>query len=126
MKEDFELEEEYMVEKDQKGPDILREEIYEAIKGMKKGKAAGIDEVPAEFLKMLEGESLKKLVDLCMELYNTGIWPEDFTKSVMIPIPKKANAVECSDYDKLNIACIKNSVKMPKESHSIKSGYGVK
>jgi hypothetical protein len=33
-----------------------------------------------------------------MEIYNTGIWPEDFTKSVMIPIPKKANAVECSDY----------------------------
>jgi hypothetical protein len=41
-----------------------------------------------------------------MELYNTGIWPEDFTKSVMITIPKKANAVECTD-DKLNIACIK-------------------
>jgi hypothetical protein len=63
---------------------------------MKMGKAAGIDDVPAEFLKMI-GETLKKLVDLCMEVYNTGIWPEDFTKSVLIPIPKKANAVECYD-----------------------------
>ena len=40
---------------------------------MKNGKAAGIDDVPAEFLKMLEGETLKKLVKLCMKIYNTGI-----------------------------------------------------
>src|SRR5688572_2568112 len=65
---------------------------------MKKGKAAGIDDLPAEFLKILEGETLKKLVELCMEVYSTVIWPDDFTKSAMIPIPKKANAVECSDY----------------------------
>jgi endonuclease/exonuclease/phosphatase family metal-dependent hydrolase len=89
VKEDFDLEEETVVENDQMGPDIMREEIYEAINCMKKGKAAGIDDVPAEFLKMIEGETLKKLVDLSMEIYNTGIWPEDFTKSVMTPIPKK-------------------------------------
>jgi hypothetical protein len=100
---DFELEEENMVESDQKGPDIMKEEIYEAIKCMKKGKAAGIDDVPAEFLKLLEGETLKKLVELCMEVYSTGIWPDDFTKSVMIPIPKKANAVECYDYRTISL-----------------------
>jgi hypothetical protein len=55
-----------VVEKDQKGPDIMREEIFEAFKCMKKGKAAGIDDVPAEFLKMIEGETLKKFVDLVM------------------------------------------------------------
>jgi hypothetical protein len=103
VKEDFDLEEVNMVENDQKGPDIMREEIYEAIKCMKKGKAAGIDDVPAEFLKMIEGETLKKLVDLCMELYNTGIWPEDFTKSLLIPIPQKANAVDCSDYRTISL-----------------------
>ena len=70
---------------------------------MKKGKASGIDDVPAEFLKMLEGETLKKLVEFCMEVYSTGIWPDDFTKSVMIPIPKKANAVECSDYRTISL-----------------------
>jgi Reverse transcriptase (RNA-dependent DNA polymerase) len=100
---DFELEEENMVENDQKGPDIMKEEIYEAIKCMKKGKAAGIDDVPAEFLKMLEGETLNKLVELCMKVYSNGVWPDDFTKSVMIPIPKKANAVECSDYRTISL-----------------------
>jgi hypothetical protein len=38
-----------------------------------------------------------------MEIYNTGIWPEDFTKSVLIPIPKKANAVDCSDYRTISL-----------------------
>jgi len=100
---DFELEEENMIESDQKGPDILKEEISEAIKGMKNGKAAGIDDIPAEFLKMLEGEPLQMLVDLCMEVYVTGIWPEDFTKSVMIPIPKKANAMDCANYRTISL-----------------------
>ena len=49
----------------------MKEEIYGAIKCMKKGKAAGIDDVPAEFLKMLEGETLQKLVELCMEVHNS-------------------------------------------------------
>ena len=100
---DFAMEEENMIENDHKGPDILKEEIYEAIKCMKNGKATGIDDIPAEFLKMLEGESLKMLVDLCMEVYITGIWPEDFTKSVMIPIPKKANAMDCADYRTISL-----------------------
>ena len=85
--EDFGLEEENTVESDQMGPDIMKEKIYEAIKSMKNGKAAGIDDISAEFLKMLEGETLKRLFELCMEVYNTSIWPEDFTKSVVIPFP---------------------------------------
>ena len=52
---------------------------------------------------MLEGETLKKLVEFCMEVYSTGIWPDDFTKSVMIPIPKKANTVECSEYRMISL-----------------------
>ena len=58
---DFKLEDENMIESDQKGPDILRDEIYAAIKSMKSGKATGVDDIPAEFLKMLEGEALKEL-----------------------------------------------------------------
>ena len=53
MIEDFGLEEENTVESDQMGPDIMKEEIYEAIRCMKNGKAAGLDDVPAEFLMML-------------------------------------------------------------------------
>ena len=101
--DDFNLEDENIIENDQRGPDILRDEIYAAIKCIKNGKAAGVDDVPAEFLKMLEGDALKKLIELCMEIYNTGIWPEDFTKSVMIPIPKKSNAMDCADYRTISL-----------------------
>ena len=61
----------------------MRDEIYAAIKCIKSGKAAGVDDIPAEFLKILEGETLNKLEELCREIYNSGIWPDDFTKSVI-------------------------------------------
>src|SRR5438034_1518483 len=92
-----------MIRNDQKGPDILRDEIYAAIKCIKNGKAAGVDDIPAEFSKILEEEALNKLEELCMEIYNTGIWPDDFTKSVMIPIPKKPNALDCTDYRTISL-----------------------
>ena len=101
--QDFQLEDENMIGNDQKGPDILRDEIYAAIKCIKSGKAAGVDDIPAEFLKILEGEALNKLEELCREIYNTGIWPDDFTKSVMIPIPKKSNAMDCADYRTISL-----------------------
>ena len=53
---------------------------------MKSGKATGIYDIAAEVLKMLEGEGLKMLVELCMKVNITGVWPEDSTKTVMIPI----------------------------------------
>src|SRR5438132_4435641 len=84
VKEASQLEDENMIGSDQQGSHISRDEIYAAIKSIKSGKAAGVDDIPAEFLKMLEGEALSKLEELCRETYNTGIWPDDFTKSVMI------------------------------------------
>jgi ATP-dependent exoDNAse (exonuclease V) beta subunit len=48
-------------------------EIIEAIKDMKKNKAVGVDDVPAEFLKALGEEGTKELVEMCKEMYNEGI-----------------------------------------------------
>jgi hypothetical protein len=101
--EDFDLEKEIQVDHDSKGPGLLIEEIQEAIKEMKNGKASGVDDIPAELLKMLDGKAIRKLCTLCMEIYETGEWPEDFTKAVMIPIPKKANAVECADHRTISL-----------------------
>ena len=94
--EDFHLEEERQVESDRKGPGLLIDEIHTAIKEIKNGKAAGVDDIPAEFLKMLDERALGILTQLCVNIYETGIWPEDFTKSVMIPISKKAKALDCA------------------------------
>ena len=101
--EDFKLEEERQVESDRKGPGLLIDEIHAAIKEIKNGKAAGVDDIPAEFLKLLDEGALKMLTELCVDIYETGIWPEDFTKSVMIPIPKKAKAVDCADYRTISL-----------------------
>ena len=101
--EDLDLENECEVDSDQKGPDLLSEEIYAGIMELKDGKAVGVDEVPAEFLKMLDGRTMEKLIDLCKQIYKTGIWPEDFTRTIMIPIPKKENAIECGDYRTISL-----------------------
>lgn len=77
--------------------------MYAAIKEMKSGKAVGVDEIPVEFLKMLDGKALEKLVELCKLIYETSEWPEVFTRIVMIPIPKKANAIECADYRTISL-----------------------
>jgi len=92
------MEDEQDIDKDCKGPAILEREIEEAIREMKNGKAVGVDGIPAEFWKLLGERGNKELRRLCMEVYEKGEWPRDFTHIVMIPIEKKTNAVECGDY----------------------------
>ena len=62
--------------------------------------AEGVDGVglPAEFLKSLGQETTEELIKLCKDIHEQGVWPVDFTKVIMIPLPKKANATVCSDF----------------------------
>ena len=57
LEEDFRLEDEDLVESDQKGPDVMNEEIYAAIRDIKNGKATGIDDIPAEFFENVRRRS---------------------------------------------------------------------
>ena len=100
---DFQLEEESTVDSDALGPDLLESEITAAIQEMKINKVEGIDGIPGEFWKNLGQEGMKVLTDLCRKIYVTGIWTADFTKAVMIPLPKKVNAVECKDYRTMSL-----------------------
>jgi hypothetical protein len=97
------VEREAIVPEDCKGPPLLTSEIIEAIKDMKKNKAVGVDDIPAEFLKALGEEGTKELVEMCKEMYDEGIWPEDFTRVVMIPLQKKPNAEECEDHRTISL-----------------------
>jgi endonuclease/exonuclease/phosphatase family metal-dependent hydrolase len=63
--EDFEMEEENIVDNDQEGPGLIREEVLAVIKDMKNGKSIGIEEIPAQLLKMLDTEEVEMLVELC-------------------------------------------------------------
>jgi hypothetical protein len=101
--EELSLENVDNVEKDQMGPELLDREIEDAIKKLKQRKAQGCDNIPAELLQNIGIDASKELKMICKEIYNTGIWPEDFLKTVMIPIKKKPLAVECSDHRTISL-----------------------
>ena len=103
VEEELGVEKEMDVEVDSLGPELLASEIEAAIKEMKNGKAVGIDEIPAEFLKALGGEAEKHMTEMCQEMYRSGCWPDDFKKVIMIPLPKKQNATECSDHRTISL-----------------------
>lgn len=98
---DLELEEE--VKEDSKGPDLIEVELRGAIEDLKKGKAVGCDGIPAEIIKALGGDAQEYLMGMCRRMYDTGKWPEEFTRIVMIPLPKKPNARECADFRTISL-----------------------
>ena len=80
---DFQQEDEGTVQSDALRPDLLESEITAAIKELKNNKAEGISEIPGELLNILGKEGMKVLIDLCRNVYVTGIWPSGFAKAVM-------------------------------------------
>ena len=62
------------------------------------GMASGGDGIPAELFQILEDDAVKVLHSICQQIWKTQQWPQDWKSSVLIPIPKKGNAKECSNY----------------------------
>ena len=92
------VEEEIWEREEDIGPEVLGEEVRAAIKELKNNKAEGIDNIPAEMLKSLEEGAMKELIGICQDIYTSGVWPEDFLQSIIIPIKKKPNATACEDH----------------------------
>ena len=61
-------------------------------------KASGGDEIPVELFQILKDNAVKVLHSICQQIWKTQQWPQDWKRSVFIPIPKKGNAKECSNY----------------------------
>ena len=61
-------------------------------------KASGGDGIPVELFQTLKGDVVKVLHSICQQLWKTQQWPQDWKRSVFLPIPKKGNAKECSSY----------------------------
>ena len=61
-------------------------------------KASGGDGIPVELFQILKDDAVKVLHSICQQIWKTKQWPQDLKKSVFIPIPKKGNAKECSNY----------------------------
>ena len=66
--------------------------------GLTTNKASGVDEIPVELFQILKDDAVKVLHSICQQIWKTQQWPPDWKRSVFIPIPKKGNAKECSNY----------------------------
>ena len=79
-------------------PDILECEVKWALGSITMNKASGGDGIPVEIFQILKDEAVKVLHSICQQMWKTQQWPQDWKSSVFIPIPKKGNGEECSDY----------------------------
>ena len=73
-------------------------------------KASGGDEIPVELFQILKDDALKVLHSICQQIWKTQQWPQDWKRSVFIPMPKKGNAKECSNY--CTVALISHASKV--------------
>ena len=79
-------------------PDILEREVKWALESITTNKASGGDGIPVELFQIVKDDAMKVLHSICQQIWKIQQWPQDWEKSVFIPIPKKGNAKECSNY----------------------------
>ena len=91
-------------------PDILECEVKWALESITTNKASGGDGIPVELCQILKDDAVKALHSICQHIWKTQQWQQDWKRSVFIPIPKKGNAKECSNY--CTIALISHASKV--------------
>ena len=79
-------------------PDILECEVKWALENITTNKASGGDGIPVELFQILKDDAVKVLHSICLQIWKAQQWPQDWKRSFFLPIPKKGNAKECSNY----------------------------
>ena len=79
-------------------PNILVREVKRALGSITANKASRGDGIPVELFQILKDDAVKVLHSICQQIWKTQQWPQDWKRSVFVPIPKKANAKEYSNY----------------------------
>ena len=90
--------------------DILECEVKWALESITTNKASGVDGIPVELVQILKDDAVKVLHSTCQQIWKTQRWPQDWKRSVFIPILKKGNPKECSNY--CTIALISHASKV--------------
>ena len=91
-------------------PDILECEVKWALESITMNKASGGDGIPVELFQILKDDAVKVLHSIFQQIWKTQQWPQNWKRSVFIPIPKKGNAKDCSNYR--TIALISHASKL--------------
>ena len=90
--------------------DLLECEVKWALGSITMNKASGGDGIPVELFQVLKDDAEKVLYSICQQIWKTQQWPQDWKRSVFIPIPKRGNAKECLNYR--TIALISHASKV--------------
>ena len=97
--------------------DILDCEVKQALESITMNKASGGDGIPVELFQIPKDDAVKVLHSICQQMWKTQQWPQDWKRSVLIPVPRKGNAKKCSNYH--TIALISHaSMKKAMAPHS--------
>ena len=82
---------------------ILREEVEIAVASLKKGKSAGVYNIPAELVQAGGETTIDVLTEICNRIWRTGEWPTPWTQSLIITLPKKGNLQLCQNYRTISL-----------------------
>ena len=93
-------------------PDILECEVKWALGSITLNNANGGDGIPLELFEILKDDTVKVLHSVCQQIWKTQQWPQNWKRSVFIPIPKKGSAKECSVYHKIALISHTNKVML--------------
>ena len=91
-------------------PDLLECEVKWALGSITTNKVSGGDGIPVELFQILKDDAVKVLHSIYQQIWKTQQWPQDWKRLVFIPVPKKGNAKECSNYS--TIALISHTSKV--------------
>ena len=91
-------------------PDVLQCKVKWALGSITMNKASGGDGIPGKLFQILKDDAMKVLHSICQQISKTQQWPQDWKRSVFIPIPKNGNAKECSNYH--TVALISHTSKV--------------
>ena len=87
-------------------PDILECKVKWALGSITTNKASGGDGIPVELFQILKDDVVKVLHSICQHIWKTQQWPQGWKRSVFIPIPRKGNAKECSNYHTIGLISV--------------------
>ena len=120
------LQEEIRPQKEPSPLPIMREEVEKAIRSLPVGKSPGADNIPAELLKNGGSHLADLITTICQKVWETKQWPEEWTRSLIIPLPKKGNTRLCQNHrtislishtSKIMLRVILNRLKTQAEEH---------
>ena len=93
-------------------PDILECKVKWALGSISMNKASEGDGIPVELFQILKDNAVKVLHSICQQTWKTHQWPQDCKRSIFIPIPKKGNVKECSNYPTIALISLANKVML--------------